>query len=312
MDKNIGILKQLERLKGEDAPLIIYCLLNRIPIAVIGKNSEKVNQFIDNLTNLAPFRNETVFGSIFNTNKELLDYINEENIYYDSRRRMYISYCSSTPIALKNIINFKSWIIGMDYSLKIKNVIKNYLEITLKANSISVNLIGLIKKSIEQEKLSFEKKVLGNFLEPEELRKRDFYFDNFKKILLKSIKQDYLKFLADIHEEEEAIKLHNYRTSIQSFVSAAKKIYLIISKIFLIDIRRENKRIETPKLSKETLLDVVNYRDASIQRILSFIQEEFFGFAEYVKGVGSIDFGRYVDFSIIGAKKDYLRRMGGF
>ncbi len=311
MEESIRILKELESLKGDEAPLILYCLLNRVPIIVKGKNKEKINEFIGKLTHLIPFRNETTYGTIFNTQEELLGYMNDENKNYDSRRRMYISYCSSTPFVIKNIKNFKSWIIGVEGSLKIKNM-KKYLEITLKGNSFLVNLIGLNRKRIVEEELPYEKKVLEKFIEPEELKKREFYFDNFKKILIRNIKEDYLKFLADIHEEEEAIKLHIYRTSIQNFVSAAKKIYLLLSKIFFIDIKRENKEIETPKLSKETLLNVVNYHDASIQRILSFIQEEFFGFIDYVKGEERIDFSKYVDISIIGAKQDYLRRMGGF
>ena len=311
MQENIRILRELENLKGDDAPSILYCLLNRIPIIVSGIDSEKINEFISKLTYLIPFRNETIFGSVFNTQEELLNYMDEENTNYDSRRRTYISFCSSTPFALKTIKDFKSWILGIAEPMKKQKNIKQYLEISLKNKSITVNLIGLNKESITQEVLSFERKILSKFLEPEEIEKEEVYFNNFKNILLRLIKEEYLKVLADIQEEEEAIKLHLYRTGIQNFIAAAKKIYLLLSKIFFIDIKRENKEVKPPKLSKETLLDVVKYHDASIQRILSFIQEEFFGFAEYIVGVDKTDFSKYVDISVVGAKQDYLRRLGG-
>lgn len=312
MQEDIKILEELEKLKGDEALLILYCLLNRIPIIVSGNDPEIINEFISKLSELISFRKETIFGSMFNTQEEYLDFINEENTNYDSRRRIYISFLESTPFAIKTIKNFTSWIIGKEKRLDLRKIINQYLEVSIKENRVSINIVGLNIKNIAQNELSFEKKILNQLLEPEEVKNQQVYFDNFKALLIQSIKEDYLKVLADIQDEEEAIKLHVFKMYIQNFVSATKKIYLILSKIFFIDIKRENKEIEPPKLSKETLFDVINYHEASIQRILSFIQGEFFGFMEYVKGVEKVDFSKYVDVSIIGAKQDYLRRMGGF
>ncbi|HEY0090171.1 MAG TPA: hypothetical protein VGB37_15090 [Candidatus Lokiarchaeia archaeon] len=311
MEESLKLFKILEKLRIEDASLILYCLLNRIPIVVTNNNSEVINEFINKLINLIPFRSDIIFGSKFNTQKEYLDFISEENKDYDSKRRVFISYCTSTPSAFKNIKNFKSWIIGLDRSIKINKILSNYLEIKIKSKTISIELIGIDKSSIERE-LSFETKLLKKFTDPKEIKKKTLFFNNFKKILIQTVSEDYLKFLANIDQEEEAINSHIFKTSILNFVTAAKKIFLILSKIHLIDLGRDDKNIEAPKLSKETLLDVINYHDASINRILSFIKEEYFGFIDYSEENKSIDFKKYVDISLIGAKTDYMRRMGGF
>ena len=313
MEEPLKIFKILEKLRIEDSSLILYCLLNRIPIVITNNNSEFINEFINKLINLIPFRADTIFGTRFNTQKEYLDFISEENENYDLKRRVFISYCTSTPSAFKDIKNFKSWIIGLDKSIKINKILNNYLEIKLKSKTISIELIGIDQSSIEKE-LSFETKLLEKFTDPKEIKKKSLFFNNFKKILIQTVSEEYLKFLANIDQEEEAINLHIFKTSILNFISAAKKVFLILSKIQLIDLGRDDKNIEAPKLSKETLLDVINYHDASINRILSFIKEEYFGFVDYSeekKGI-DFDFKKYVDISVIGAKTDYMRRMGGF
>lgn len=311
MEESLKIFKILEKLRIEDSSLILYCLLNRIPIIISNNNSEFINEFINKLINLIPFRSDTIFGSKFNTQKEYLDFIDEENKDYDFKRRVFISYCTSTPSAFRDIKNFKSWIIGLDKSIKFNKILKNYLEIRIKSKSISIELIGIDKNSIEKD-ISFETKLLEKFTNPKEIKKKNLFFNNFKKILIQTISEDYLKILANIDQEEEAINLHVFKTSILNFVSAAKKIFLILSKIHLIDLGRDNKNIEVPKLSKETLLDIINYHDASIHRILSFIKEEYFGFEDYSEENKGIDFKKYVDVSLISAKTDYMRRMGGF
>ena len=311
MEESLNLFKILEKLRIEDASLILYCLLNRIPIVVTNNNSEFINEFINKLINLIPFRSDIIFGSNFNTQKEHLDFISEENKNFDFKRRVFISYCTSTPSAFKDIKDFKSWIIGLDKSIKINKILSNYLEIKIISKTISIELIGIDKSSIERE-LSFETNLLEKFTDPKEIKKKNQFFNNFKKILIQIVSEDHLKFLANIDQEEEAINLHNFKTSILNFISAAKKVFLILYKIHLIDLGRDDKNIEAPKLSKETLLDVINYHDAPISRILTFIKEEYFGFVDYSEEKKDIDFKKYVDVSLIGAKTDYMRRMGGF
>jgi len=60
----MSFFKFLERLKALDTSLILYSLLNRIPIIVYGEDAEEVNNFIIDLSDLIHFRKELVFYTI--------------------------------------------------------------------------------------------------------------------------------------------------------------------------------------------------------------------------------------------------------
>ena len=57
----MNFFKLLEKLKLQDSSLILYCLLDRIPVIVYGEEQEDINNFLIDLSNLIHFRKEIVF-----------------------------------------------------------------------------------------------------------------------------------------------------------------------------------------------------------------------------------------------------------
>ncbi|MFW9866022.1 MAG: hypothetical protein ACFFEN_07975 [Candidatus Thorarchaeota archaeon] len=52
----MNLFDRLETLNLSDAALVIYCLLNRIPIIALGEESDIVDKFLIELTEIVNFR----------------------------------------------------------------------------------------------------------------------------------------------------------------------------------------------------------------------------------------------------------------
>ena len=65
MVKVLNFFKLLEVLKGPDAALILYALLDRVPIIVYGDDAARVDDFVIDLSNLIHFRKEFIFYTDF-------------------------------------------------------------------------------------------------------------------------------------------------------------------------------------------------------------------------------------------------------
>ena len=81
----MNFFKILDMLKRQDASLIFYSLLNRVPIIVYGESSEDVNNFLIELSELIPFRKEFVFYTDFISVSEYENLIQNETIAYNNR-----------------------------------------------------------------------------------------------------------------------------------------------------------------------------------------------------------------------------------
>ncbi len=57
----MNFFKVLDKLKAKKMALIIYCLLDRIPLIVLGNDSNIIDEFLIELSELVHFRKEIVF-----------------------------------------------------------------------------------------------------------------------------------------------------------------------------------------------------------------------------------------------------------
>ena len=61
----MNFFKFLDKLNKNEDSLILYCLLDRVPVVVLGDNNNKIDQFLVDLSELIHFRKEYVFYTDF-------------------------------------------------------------------------------------------------------------------------------------------------------------------------------------------------------------------------------------------------------
>ena len=149
----------LDRFKRHYISLILYCLLDRIPIIVIGDNVDKINAFLIELSELVDFRKEYVFYTDFISQNEYEDLISNESIDYNYQRFHIRCPCNVAIKALNTFQNINSWLIGIVipkqneevHKLKefIGDKVKVVLYISFFSDSFSIDLGNTNLKSVD-------------------------------------------------------------------------------------------------------------------------------------------------------------------
>ena len=91
-----------------------------------------------------------------------------------------------------------------------------------------------------------------------------------EKINLKDFDKDLVKTLLDFDIEKNELKKNILKKEIQNFFSGSKRAFFILSRLNLLN----NIDINT-KIGSKTLLDTIDYDEASIERMISFIRKEW-------------------------------------
>ncbi|TFF97086.1 MAG: hypothetical protein EU547_05245 [Promethearchaeota archaeon] len=272
----MDIFDILDPLDKREKALLLYSLLNRLPIIIFGSSSDKIDQFIIELIELINFRKDLVFNTDFISYSEFHALIENETNDYNMMRIQVRCSTSSAMKALKEFVKFESIIIGF----KIKNdtelvVIKdqinqkenNYLEIFIEDEQISIkmeyNHNSTINTSLEQ---NIFKKITEN---------TEVSIDKMKRVLSESIIKegydgDLKNILLDLESEKREIKKNILHKEIKNFYAGSKRAFFLLSKLDLLN----NMNIGS-KIGSKTLLETIDYHDAPIERILSFINKEW-------------------------------------
>ena len=273
----MNFFKLLEKLKLQDSSLILYCLLDRIPVIVYGEEQEDINNFLIDLSNLIHFRKEIVFYTDFISESEYINLLQNEDIDYNSQR---VHVRCPTNVALKALNqfdHFDSWLIGFEISEKnqkiiqfiqsIKKKIQYFLAISFFNNSISVSIEGINYKLIDY---SLENNILQKISEDTEKSVIKMKRVLSEKIKMESINDDLVNLLLDFEGEKEILKKNILKKEIQNFYSGSKRAFFIFSRLNLLN----NMNMNT-KIGSKTLLETIDYGGASIERIISFIKKEW-------------------------------------
>jgi hypothetical protein len=273
----MNFFKILDTLKRQDASLIFYSLLNRIPIIVFGESSEEINNFLIELSELIPFRKEFVFYTDFIAVSEYDNLIQNENIDYNSERAHIRCPCSVSLKALNQFSIFYSWIIGIEVlkkgenSFKIKQSIKkkiaSFLIIKLSSRKISVDLEGINLKEID---LTLEQNLLQKVSQDTEKAIAKMMRVLSEKTKTNEIDKDLMITLLDFESEKKELKKNIIKTELQKFFSASKRAFYILSRLNLL----RNIEVNT-KIGNKTLLETIDYEEAPLERIISFIDKEW-------------------------------------
>ncbi|MFW9942802.1 MAG: hypothetical protein ACFFFT_17335, partial [Candidatus Thorarchaeota archaeon] len=204
--------------------------------------------------------------------------------------------CSSN-VAMKALNQFdelNSWIIGVvtpkhkENLEEIKNQIKEkskvFLSIFLSDDTISVELEGTDSKLID---LSLEENILRKISEDTEKS-----IVKMKRVLSDRTKSDKLskeiiKTLLDFETEKNELIKNIFKKEIQNFYSGSKRAFFILSRLRLLT----TMEIETI-IGTKTLFDTIDYDEATINRILSFINREWKeDFSDLIESGKKVDIG---------------------
>ena len=293
--KRLNFFKILDTLKRQDASLIFYSLLNRIPIIVSGENSEDVNNFLIDLSELIHFRKEFVFYTDFISESEYDNLIQNENIDYNSEKAHIRCPCNVSLKALNRFERFYSWIIGIEIledenaSFDLKKSLKKKMEIFLyiKLNSAKcvVELEGTNLKDID---LSLEQRLLQKISQDTEKAIAKMMRVLNEKTKFDNIDKDLMNTLLDFETEKKELKKNIIKTEMQKFFSASKRAFFILSRLNLL----RNIEINT-RIGNKTLLETIDYEEAPLERIISFINkewnEDFYMVIENGKKINALD-----------------------
>ncbi|MFX0145719.1 MAG: hypothetical protein ACFE9C_16765 [Candidatus Hodarchaeota archaeon] len=267
----------LDGLKLNNNSLILYCLLNRIPIIVLGENSDKIDELLIELSELIHFRKEYVFYTDFISKEDYENLIANESIDYNYQRAHVRCPCNVSARALSQFDNLYSWLIGLkipekkEELLYVKNLIKrnthNLLYIIMISNTISVEIEGINSKGLD---LTFEQNIFKKITQDTEksiVKMKRVLSD---KITTNQLDKDLLKTLLDFEVEKNELKKNIFKREIQNFYSGSKRAFFILSRLNLLN----NIGIQT-RVSSKTVSETIDYEEAPIDRICSFIRKEW-------------------------------------
>ncbi|MFX1490259.1 MAG: hypothetical protein ACFFBI_14000 [Promethearchaeota archaeon] len=267
----------LDKLKRNYNSLILYCLLDRIPIIVLGEDSDKIDNFLIELSELVHFRKDYVFYTDFVSIEDYENLISNESIDYNYQRAHIRCPCNVSLKALNHFDNINSWLIGLiipkekdEYNTiisKISNNAKELLFITISSDTISIKVEGINLKSID---LTLEQNIFKKITQDTEKSIAKMKRVLSDKITTTQLDKDLLKTLLDFEEEKNELKKNIFKREIQNFYSGSKRAFFILSRLNLLN----DIGIQT-QVGSKTLLETVDYEEAPIERMLSFINKEW-------------------------------------
>jgi hypothetical protein len=264
-------------LKKSDSSMILYSLLNRIPIVIIGEEANEVDNFLIELSELMHFRKDLVFYTDFISIEEYQQLLQNESIDYNSQRTQVRCPCGVSNKCLNYFNTLDSWIMGFElkgvkkkvdlFINYIKSKIPIFLVIRLITDSINIELEGINSKDVD---FTFEQNVLQKISQDTEKAVIKMKRVLSEKIKSEKLDTDLIHNLLDFEVEKQELKKNILKSEIQNFFSASKRAFFILSRMNLLNGFEMNTRI-----GSKTLLETIDYDDASIERITAFIHKEW-------------------------------------
>lgn len=272
----MDIFKLLRQLKKKEKYLLLYSLLDRIPIIVFGEFLETINDLVIELLNLINFRKELVYYNDFVSKNELKNILDNESNDYNSMRIQIRCPAHMGIKAIEEFDSLESMVIGVKIppnnnihliEERIKSKANRFLKINITREGIIIRNIGINSKLID---LNLEETIFKKISEDAEnsinKMKRVFY----EKIEKDRIDKELIQSLLDFEIEKKEIKKNIFRKEIQNFYSGSKRAFFILSKLNLL----KGLNIDST-IGSKTMLETIDYKNISIDRILSFIKSEW-------------------------------------
>jgi hypothetical protein len=299
----MNLIEYFSNSNSNDIAILINSLLNRLTILITGNNEQEIESFMNEIISLVPFRNLLIYYTDFTDTDDFLSFKETEQQDYDVKRGIYLCYPFASDKLIENFHNFDSWIIGViksDMNQNLMDEIKDkiyhyqpfYLYLEIKDNKFLSQIEG---KNFPEIDLSFEKWIIENAI-----RNTEISIEKMKRVISKRIKSKNIKDfiptnLLNFNYEENNIKYNLIRNEIIKFYQACKRSFSILNRIKIL-----SEMGISSTLSAKTLYKTIHYDQASIKRIIKFIQKEW-----------DIDFSNFLELKKISNFTDTFESLWG-
>lgn len=268
----------LSRSEIDDISLLIKSLLDRIPIVVLSDNENMIEEVINGLADLIPFRNKLIYLSDFVDKGDFLDIVDYEESDLNVQRNVFLCFPNSTQTAIKEIDLYHSWIIGVLIEKKsYSNYIQVYNKLYSKANfflkleidplNLKTEIVGKVFPNLD---LKLEKWIYQNAISRTELEIEKMRRIISKKTKFRKIPQEQKDSIMNFEVEENEIKENIIKKEILNFFNACKRSINILHRMQVL----YNLNIKT-NISPRVLYGTIAYKQAPVERILEFIDKEW-------------------------------------
>lgn len=252
--------------------IVLRSVLDRCPIVIFSELQEPIDAISESLVKLVPHRREMVFGSDFISSAEHEQLVLHEKSDYNGERIIYRAPSSAAQLVPNQIIDFRGWIIAT--SERNLHEIENAciqtsdspLTLRFKEGKLTIESNG---NSDLFSDTSFELKLLEKVTS--ETRTR---IERITRILKRAAKgkvsERLERSLVDLNHEEDRVRQSLYREHIQAFVEAAWRVMIILMRLRLL----QGVGVRSV-ISDKMLRQAVDYKGASINRLIEFIKAEW-------------------------------------
>lgn len=291
----MNLIQLLNTLDEANISLILRCLLDRVPILTVGTDEWETNDLVNDIASYLDFRTELVYYTDFVGNDDYEEILANEENDYEVKRSVILCHTNAAAIAIQEIHQFRSWIIGItadsDNEEKLITVkeglfeaVPYYLILDVRAGHFTVTMEG---KEFPRLDLNFEKQLYKDAVKDTEIAIERMKRVLAKKINMRSITDAQLDALIDFSNEEKELKKNIFRKELLEFYQAAKRASYILNRMLML----EQMGMGT-SLAEKTLMSTISYERAPSTRIIAFIHNEWGqNYESYLKGGKSSNFG---------------------
>ncbi|MFX1318961.1 MAG: hypothetical protein ACFE9D_03570 [Promethearchaeota archaeon] len=252
--------------------IVLRTILDRYPVIIYSDSLEAVDSIAESLIKLVPHRREMVFGSDFVSYSEHEQMVQHEKSDYNGERMIYRAPSSAAQLVSKQITDFRGWVIATD-QIHLEEIMQSLsqsstLPLTLLFNEGKLKIESNGDSNTFSE-TNFENKLLEK-VTSETRTKIERITRILKRAAQGKVSERLEKSLVDLNHEEERIRQSLYREHIQAFVEAAWRVMIILLRLRLL----QGVGVRSV-ISDKMLQQAVDYKGATINRLMEFIKAEW-------------------------------------
>ncbi len=262
----------LHTLGRKEQAIVLRSILDRYPVIIYSDSCESSDLIAESLVSFVPHRREMVFGSDFVSNSEHERMIHHEKGDYNGERIIYRAPSSASQLVTDQITDFRGWVIATDQRNveKIKHTVTQTssppIILRFEDDSLRLESNGNLKTVNDTV---FEQKLLEKVTSETQTK-----IERITRILRRTargkVSERLEKSLIDLKQEEERVRLSLYREHIQAFVEAAWRVMIILMRLRLL----QGVGVKSV-ISDKMLQQAVDYKGATIDRLMEFIKAEW-------------------------------------
>jgi len=297
-------IMNLIELMGDQFPLLLNTLLERMPVIVAGEDIELVDDITESLTTLCSHRHKLVFWRDFTSESEILSVWEEEKHNYEVNRTIVCGLSGNLRLAMDRISRFAGWILAIPLGFTVlgvqvtestlqdmtSHILKNSNNCgILRVSSPSSITFSLVRPS--NSSLDVEKKIVNKIL----IRKKQS-LERIRRLLTKSLRglnvsDHILTAVLKLDDESEKLTEDVFEEEINNYVHAARRAVTLLSRIRL---ARELGASTT--LTERNLYEAIGWDGGELPDLIQFIRAEWHeDFSDCVKSGALSGLGAWVD-----------------